>query len=578
MSRDDEMSLDPSSVLGAWPALQGGRPPLEEELRVERGVWGKAPGQRTDFRWLAKTAGFPNLSFERELAVGVEDRPARFTLWRRSNSDPSLYLAVSAYPSKAADATGRSGFVEKQVLVWRRPDDVPAALGALLFLPWISSYWAPKVWWPNRNDERLEDPEFSLPLSSSAVELPDDLGLARLDERIDEALQAARRRLERNLAPVYAGWLTGQKAQTLEELQEPLAPAELAALLLPLPRELADESCIAGWVPSSRVAPDLAANWHVLAGAAGEGQPDQTTSLTPEELKMGDALESLLFEGPDAVADGDPAQPVAVDSSAPTKAEEAGIVVWGPSGSGKTMLLAQLYLSHRDEDWLIQINDVNVAGYIRDMRLRMRSQSRFPQVTVLGTKERVAFDVTHRASGRSVQLWMEDRAGKDYSERDDTVMSQLQDASGLVLLFDPERDAAELEFDIANTLDHLDVLSQRGGRLETRPVAVCLSKADLLMKSVDDIAFARNDPDGFVHDRFRHVELLTGLLKNHIERYRLFPISAVGVRPRYGVLEPAVFVDEAFEPRLLRDGEAVNLLEPFAWLLGEVLGLEEASL
>ena len=43
-------------------------------------------------------------------------------------------FALVSYPSRAIDTAGRSSFLEKQVLAWRRPIGIPAALGALLLL------------------------------------------------------------------------------------------------------------------------------------------------------------------------------------------------------------------------------------------------------------------------------------------------------------------------------------------------------------------------------------------------------------------------------------------------------------
>ncbi len=105
-------------------------------------------------------------------------------------------------------------------------------------------------------------------------------------------------------------------------------------------------------------------------------------------------------------------------------------------------------------------------------------------------------------------------------------------------------------------------------RKDDRPIAVCVSKADVLIESPQDLRRAREDPDGFVreHDRMGLVRALDRFCSN----YRLFPVSAAGVLLHRGVIEPMVFYDEKLVPRVRPGGELLNLMEPFTWLLDQV--------
>src|SRR5262249_1710328 len=108
---------------------------------------------------------------------------------------------------------------------------------------------------------------------------------------------------------------------------------------------------------------------------------------------------------------------------------------------------------------------------------------------------------------------------------------------------------------------------------DDRPVAVCLSKADLLIRTVDDLHWARTEPDEFVR-RYEHMDLKELLHKfrgNYPDNYRFFPISAAGFRVEYGVVESVVFYDENLHPRLAPGGTPLNVMSPFSWLLDQVV-------
>ncbi len=189
-----------------WPALVSALP-LPKQLVFERGVWGKVHGAPSDFRWIARSAGFdPGDGIERRLQLGSEDRPRRLSCWYAGNDS---YFAVSGYPSRATDAAGRSGFMEKQILQWPRVPQNPAALGTLL-LPLVARF-GDDIWWHRYMDQPWSRSDFSLPIAPRDHE-PVACSQARLFELIDCGVKALRQLVDETmLATVYGQLLTNQR-------------------------------------------------------------------------------------------------------------------------------------------------------------------------------------------------------------------------------------------------------------------------------------------------------------------------------------------------------------------------------
>jgi len=254
-----------------WPALEGAVP---GELRCHRGVWGKAHGARSDFRWLARSRGLGHHrpGFGRSLNLGPEDWPERFLCWRAldadgdgSEGDGASYCAVAVYPSRAADAAGRRGFVEKQLLEWRPAADEPAVAGAFALLDRAATL-DDAVWWPRRDGGAWADPDFALAIDEGESR-PLPWSPEELASRVDAGLGELRRSGagEEALAELYAGLLSGRRPALLRGCERPLPAPALAALLLPLPRELADRLSLAGWLPSGRAdLEELGRRWRVI--------------------------------------------------------------------------------------------------------------------------------------------------------------------------------------------------------------------------------------------------------------------------------------------------------------------------
>jgi len=242
------------------------------------------------------------------------------------------------------------------------------------------------------------------------------------------------------------------------------------------------------------------------------------------------------------------------------------LAVWGPTSAGKTVLLAKLFLDAPDGEWKIFTTDQS-KKFARQMRELMKSKNRFPKATD-GT-ETVEYRLLHRATGREALLRLEDRPGSESDVLSEPMRRQLREAEGLVLVLDPMANPDILENKLWNTLEDVHVTTAAGAPLDSRPVAVCISKADVLIESAADLRLATKEPGEF----FRRQPALHGLdrpLKYLCSNYSYFPVSATGLRLRYGVIEPVVFYDEALEPRLGPGGQSFNLMRPFAWLLDQI--------
>lgn len=264
----------------AWPALEGAQR-LPDALDCGHAVWGKVHGAPTDFRWIARSEAFaattPDLP--RQLNLGSEDLPGRFQAWRCLGE---RCLAIAMYPSRAVDAAARRGFLEKQVLEWHRPPDVPAALGALLLLP-AAAGSTDEIWWGR---EISRESELAIARQSIAV---DESSLAETIERGRRTLRETV--TKRMLELMYDQLLARRRPAVLCGLLEPLPAEAVAALLLPLPRTFADSVSIAGWIPSGRPSFDeLGTRWDIVI-APPEHAPSQAPApSTRQAMEWADAL------------------------------------------------------------------------------------------------------------------------------------------------------------------------------------------------------------------------------------------------------------------------------------------------
>ncbi len=548
-----------------WPALHSDAGDLPSSISCERGIWGKVHASPSDFRWIATTPGLsaPSRHFEHELPLGAEDAPVRATLWRVVGD---ICHAVALVPSGAHDASGRTGFVEKHILEWRRPSTVPAAAGALLLLPAVARFDA--IDW--------SEPREEVQWSDDGVAGLDPVAplLLSIETALAEGLHAlTKATTEEALAQFYASLLAGNRGVALAGMTEPLRPDAMAALLLPLPRDVADTLSIAGWLPSTRLADEdeLRRCWNVVIGGTTNVPAGPIAAPSAEQIAEAQAMARSIF------TNRPPSRAKTTDTSASSGPKTVQLALWGPSAAGKTALLAKLFLDANDDQWEVFPTEQSLK-FIHSMRGRMKTSNQFPNATKAGQPEGIEYLFRNRGNGVIASLQLEDRAGLESEDLEDearggsvSLRRRLGAADGLVVLIDPTSDQTVLESRVSHAFDLLHVASGRGAEKDPRPIAVCVSKADLLIEQPDDFRKALECPDEFVRERVSPV--LVNAIDRLCSNYRFFPLSAAGVRLRLGIIEPVVFIDEALEPRICPGGVPFNLMAPFTWLLNQLTGV-----
>ena len=282
-----------------WPALAGAEALVDEPLHYEIGIWGKVHGLASDYRWIARSSGFgarlPDL--HRYLRLGGEDLPVRTAAWRAPWSEfhselaGQDWFAIGTYPSRAQDAFGRSGVLEKQVLHWLRPSPgFPAALAACALLP-LLTHADDRLWWGQVGAAPRPRLDAVMPLGPDtcpAVALGHSGLAAAIATGIDDLLAVLD---QSRLAGAYAALLAGVRPVMLGGLDRPLSPFALAALLLPLPAELAGRCSVCAWMPSILIDPlDLGHNWDL----AVTRQPWPIPPVTAEFADRGALLAAAL--------------------------------------------------------------------------------------------------------------------------------------------------------------------------------------------------------------------------------------------------------------------------------------------
>lgn len=251
------------------------------------------------------------------------------------------------------------------------------------------------------------------------------------------------------------------------------------------------------------------------------------------------------------------------------------VALWGPSASGKTALLAQLYLRFpsSSNSWRI-FPTTQTQPFIEEMRSIMVDRSQFPLGTRLEQEKQIAYEFEHVKTHQRVMLFTEDRAGILSERLEDADVQRFAGADGLIILIDTIA-RASYESEILRALEHFyHSARSAGASIDTRPLAFCLAKSDLLTKTAADLTRAMQQPDEFVLERLPadFVAWITQYCPNR----RFFPISAVGVQAKFGAVRPAVFYDESMLLRVTNQGAPINLMMPFEWLFQQLGGKEES--
>jgi len=564
--------------LFSWPACAsvGDLRDLPERLTYDRGIWGKVHGSSSDYRWIAVSPGFDPAGdqLEKEIRVGPEDElPGPFPLWRAFSSG---YLAVLCAPGRSVDAAGRKALLVQQVLRWERPEVVPAALGALLLLHHAETF-DDTLWL----DGETPDGDEAVALEP-AEEIPALVTEEDLEALSAEGIEDLRKSVSPDsLAAFYSALLAGDRLALLPTIGRPLSPQALAALLLPLDPERARVLSLAGWIPSRRAGrEDLGALWDGAAASSEVVSRLRKPEAKPPSVEIEERgrrlAEALLMADPSVLeARTSRAGRQGIGAADPSSDVERPIqlAMWGPSAAGKTILLARLANAAWSDagPWEVWPTEELIA-YSQSMRDLIDRENRFPPPTGVQA-EHIAYRFQRRTDGLQAVLSLEDRRGLASEQLHDEVRESLETADGILLIIDPLRDPVRRDIEIRNTLDLL--AASRDGQRDQRPLAVCLTKADVFIESPEDLRLAREQPDRFVRSRLSRQ--IQAVLDQFHADYCLFPVSAVGVRLRWGVVEPAVFYDEVPSPRIHPGAEPVHLVTPFAWLLDRAAARREEA-
>jgi GTPase SAR1 family protein len=246
------------------------------------------------------------------------------------------------------------------------------------------------------------------------------------------------------------------------------------------------------------------------------------------------------------------------------------IVLWGPPSAGKTALLGQLFVSGRSGDatngqaWLVRPTAAS-KPFFETVWLEMSERNNFPQATTIAGQD-VSFDLLRPAKNQRATFLIHDHAGAQYVSPEGEVLTSLCEADSIILLFDYTQGIQKLEREVITTLNRIQ-LARNTGEADARPIAFCLSKADLYIRSPEDLDRAISAPDEFVTD---HCEDMVQRIATYCSNYKLFPLSASGVRPRYGSVEPASICDDFLRHRFISGGSPVNLFEPLDWIFSRL--------
>jgi hypothetical protein len=319
-----------------WPGMRGVGSATTWRFRCERGIWGKVHGAESDYRWIAASPGFSGGrgQFYAELSVGQPTAPEKFSLWR---SYGGRFYAVSCYPSRARDAVGRSGFLERQVLEWEPAPDTPPALAALALLPAVTSF-NDMDWWDHSDDPRWGRSEFALPIEPLDYEVTAEeigprveAGLRRLRELPEETARrfwtelAAKCERPEHYPPAL-----------LPDQSAPLPALALAGLLLPIDPDTGARLSLAAWIPSNLA---TAADFRVWDGVAAGKRFWNSPEPLRAEAELGSAwnlaiaadeseAEALRAYGPEA---GKPVLAREPEEERPLPAEAARLLEFAHS-------------------------------------------------------------------------------------------------------------------------------------------------------------------------------------------------------------------------------------------------------
>jgi hypothetical protein len=407
-----------------------------------------------------------------------------------------------------------------------------------------------------------------------------------MDDRVlTETIAAGCKDLARILSPdelgaMYAALVSGSDSILLPETSSPWTPAACAVLLLPLERPLADGLAMISRLPSGRAeagrlfppagAPGV--RWQLIGRGGFPARLFPPPAIGPSDAhrRLGNSMaEALLANDPTRI--GVVAEIAPVPGGQVQRTEGAReLRIWGAPSSGKTAYLAQLFLrpDHGgDRQWSVHLPPGSDQAWYKSRLEQLYTENRFPEPTPPGTTDRLSYRLVNERRGRSVTIAIEDRPGSEYQDFDQATAQRLARADGLLLLVDPMHDPAQQNREVRSAFLAIQQ-ERRDLAKDPRPLALCVSKCDEYIQSVEDWYLAKEHPEGFLRELIGPT--IANAVADRFEDYRLFALSAAGLHIAHGAVRPSVFYDETFEPRIATLGEPLNLLEPLIWLLERI--------
>jgi hypothetical protein len=210
---------------------------------------------------------------------------------------------------------------------------VPVALAACALLPLVAR-GDDRLWWERVGEGDWRRPDYALPLGPDACPRV-RIERALLEATIEAGIDALVAVLDQpRLTAVYTHLLAGSPV-LLPGLEQPLPPAALAALLLPLPAALAARYSLAAWVPATLCDPqDLGQNWDLSCTR----QTGVTLPAPPAFADRGAALAQALRARDPGLINGERAGPPGIPSRpapdpAPRDRSGAPVAAESPPGA-----------------------------------------------------------------------------------------------------------------------------------------------------------------------------------------------------------------------------------------------------
>lgn len=565
----------------ALPALKNWNTDAIPLLGYEIGLWGKIEGSTDDYKIIAASKSFnlDNIDFINKFYFGDGEhlKKSSVFLWKPIG-DTITVASISMSARK--DSSNRPSL---QILILTSKIStkvIPAPIQALVLLPLL------------RKKQRLlnstrglinlapDDEEQTSRIRSISGSNHQDISIKpkKLLSSFAVGINYFHSQIkETQLTDLYGALLEGVTAH-LSEAEK--YPEEVVGTLLSfLTPVMANSFSIIERLPSINYdTKKIEKNWAIILDKTDLETSDIQISrnIKQEVNKISTSLMSfkLAVSSPDK-----PNNQIENDPKQSLKENTIKLSLWGPPSAGKTVFVSQLYWQGVDShsDWDIRLLTSDSKQYMSMMYQNIQNNNKFPLGTNVGHDNKIEFLIINEAEDIQATLFIEDRAGAHYSgeaestegnlKLEDNIVEILKQSNGLIFLFDPSRKKSVLYNEVWNTMQTLQ-LELSGGRKKIQiPVAVCLTKADNEIDSLEKLNFALSDPDTFVRE-YAETSLIE-LLDKYCENYSLFPVSSVGIKVTDYQVEPIVFYDDGLESRVVPNEETktINLISPFIWLI-----------